>query len=212
MKPNIEIWPIASITPYDKNIKNHPPAQVKKIAESIKEFGWTQPIVVDGDGIIIAGHGRRLAALSLELKEVPVWIRDNLTSDQVRALRLVDNRVAEDGKVDFDIFRAELADLNFDLGDWFDAKELEFASEDMAEMVDGGFVDDINGAVDAQAAAARDKAADIATKAISIDKALGFKRIEGKDQIAVSRFQARIEHETGKTGADAFVAFAKSHQ
>jgi len=85
---------INKIFPYPKNAKKHPKKQVGQIANSIKEFGFNQPIVIDGDGIIIAGHGRYEAAKSLEMNEVPV-IQVDLTKEQARAYRLADNKLNE---------------------------------------------------------------------------------------------------------------------
>lgn len=209
-KPNIQIWPIDKIVPYPQNVKDHPPAQVKQIAASIREFGWSQPIVVDKDGVIIAGHGRRKAALHLELTEVPVWVRDDLDEHQVRALRLIDNRVAEGGTLNTELMRLELSDLEFDLGDWFSAKELDFSMADLGEMSDGAFVDDIGAAVDAQADGAREKAAAVQSKPVPIAKILGFKTVGGEHQITINRWMAGIEERTGLKGEAAFVAFAAS--
>lgn len=106
----IDMVPIESVIPYDKNPRKNTRA-VKKIAASIKEFGWRQPIVVDKDMVIVAGHTRYLAACMLGYKEVSVHVAANLTEAQVRAYRVADNRTAElaewdDGKLD-----AELAAL-----------------------------------------------------------------------------------------------------
>lgn len=89
------LTPIDEITPYEKNCKKHPAEQVASIAESIKKFGWDQPIVTDAAGVIIKGHGRYFAAKKLGLKEVPVVKRDDLSGDEARASRIADNQVAE---------------------------------------------------------------------------------------------------------------------
>lgn len=85
---------ISEIKPYLNNAKKHPESQVKKVADSIKAFGFNQPIVVDKDNVIIVGHGRYLAAQLLELKEVPV-LKLNLTKEQTDAYRLADNKLNE---------------------------------------------------------------------------------------------------------------------
>ena len=101
MTPDVEnhtgapLRPIEDIEPYGANPKAHPDEQVDKIASSIRRFGWDQEIVVDGEGVIIKGHGRRLAALQLGLDEVPVLERPDLTEAEARAARIADNRVAE---------------------------------------------------------------------------------------------------------------------
>lgn len=85
---------VSSIRSYDKNAKKHPEKQVKQVAESIKEFGFNQPIVVDKQGVIIVGHGRYEAAKLLGLKEVPT-IEVDLTEEQAKAYRLADNKLNE---------------------------------------------------------------------------------------------------------------------
>lgn len=208
MKPNIKIWPIEKVLPYARNAKKHDKAQVSKIAQSIKQFGWTQPIVVDKDGTIIAGHGRRLAALSLEMKEVPVWVRDDLNEAEVRALRLADNRVAE-SQMDAEMFKQELADLDFDLSNIFDEKELGFSIADLGQIDTGAFVADIGAAVDKQTEEVRKTAEESASKPVAIHKVLGFKEINGAHQITITRFMAHIEHLTGVTGEFALVEYAE---
>ena len=88
---------IVSIKPYAKNAKKHPDDQVRKVADSIREFGFNQPIVVDRNSEIIVGHGRYLAAKYLGLDKVPVILRDDLSDEQVKAYRLADNKLNESG-------------------------------------------------------------------------------------------------------------------
>jgi len=92
---DVEIRPLDDIVPYGENPKEHPTEQVDKIASSIRRFGWDQPIVVDGDGTIIKGHGRYQAAQKLDLGDVPVIEQADLTEAEARAARIADNRVAE---------------------------------------------------------------------------------------------------------------------
>lgn len=92
---NIQKFPIEQLTPYQRNAKTHPKEQVDKIAKQISEVGFLVPIVVDKDHVVIAGHGRLLAAKSLNMQEVPVVVADHLTEDQVMAWRIADNKVAE---------------------------------------------------------------------------------------------------------------------
>ena len=95
------------LIPYVKNAKNHPQDQVDHIANSIQMFGWTQPIVIDRDNVVVIGHGRLMAAKKLGLDKVPVILRDDLTEDQIKALRIVDNRVAK-SKTDREMLAEEL--------------------------------------------------------------------------------------------------------
>jgi site-specific DNA-methyltransferase (adenine-specific) len=99
------------LTPYENNTKVHPPEQVDRIAESIKRFGWQQPIVVDRDNVVIIGHGRLLAAKQLFLESVPVVYADNLTEEEAQALRLADNKTNE-SPWDFGKLEEELAALS----------------------------------------------------------------------------------------------------
>ena len=207
----IELIDLEKLVPYELNSKIHDDAQVKKIAESIKQFGWDQPIVVDKDMVIIKGHGRSLAAKLLGVKQVPVLVRDDLTPDQVRAARLADNRVAVGG-IDTELLKQELAALDYDLGDIFDAKELSFLEADLSEMNIDAFVPDLNEAVAAQSGESTRKLEEADQRPVKIEQALGFKTIQGKDEQVVAFFMAIIESETGLTGAEAFVKFASEYE
>lgn len=90
----VETVSIDKIKPYENNPRNNDDA-VDAVANSIKEFGWQQPIVVDNEGVIIVGHTRYKAAKQLKLKEVPIVVADNLTEEQVNAYRLADNKSGE---------------------------------------------------------------------------------------------------------------------
>jgi ParB-like chromosome segregation protein Spo0J len=107
----IEQWPIERVIPYARNARTISPAAVDKVAASIQEFGWRQPIVVDVQRVIIAGHTRLLAARKLNLTEVPVHIADNLTPPQAKAYRLMDNRSHDETTWDFSLLGPELLDL-----------------------------------------------------------------------------------------------------
>lgn len=205
----ITLWNVDDVKPYHMNVKKHDPKQVEKIAKAVTEFGWDQPIVVDKNGVIIKGHGRRLAAISLGLKQVPVLQREDLTEDQVKAARLSDNRVAI-SNIDTDMLQKELASMTFDLSGIFDKKELDFLTADLGEINTDAFVDDLDEAVAAQTEETGSKIAEADAKEVRIDKALGFKAISGKDERAVVRFMAQIEAESGLTGGAAFVHFVKS--
>lgn len=107
---NVQQVKIEKVKPYDKNPRKNK-AAVDYVANSIKEFGFQQPIVVDKDMVVIAGHTRLKAAKKLKLKEVPVVIADNLTEEQVKAYRLADNKTAEKAEWDFDLLTDELLSL-----------------------------------------------------------------------------------------------------
>lgn len=108
---NIEIWSLDRIRPYEKNARKIPRSAVDKIAASLQEFGPRQPIVVDAHGVIVVGHVRRLAALKLGWTEFPVHVADNLTPEQIRAYRLMDNRSHEESDWDLELLIPELAEL-----------------------------------------------------------------------------------------------------
>lgn len=197
---------IDDVKPYELNAKIHDQKQVEKIAKSIAEFGWDQPIVVDKDNVIIKGHGRRLAAIHLGLTNIPVWVRDDLTEDQVRASRLADNRVAV-GDVDTDLLQQELASLDFDLDGIFDKKELDFLDADLGTLNLDALAFDMDESINEQAEETMSKITETDARAVRIDKALGFKEVQGKDERVISRFMAYAEAETGSEGAEAFVKY-----
>lgn len=117
---------INEIKPYEKNPRKNDEA-VKYVANSIKEFGFKVPIVIDKDGVIIAGHTRYKAAKRLKMKEVPCIMADDLTPEQVKAFRLADNKVGEVAEWDDDLLSEELDGiLSLDMGDFgFDDDETE---------------------------------------------------------------------------------------
>lgn len=88
---------IRDLKPYKKNAKKHPKEQVDRIAESIKEFGFTQPVLVDKENCVVAGHGRILGAKKAGLKQVPTVCLEDLTPEQIKAYRLADNKLNESG-------------------------------------------------------------------------------------------------------------------
>ena len=115
---NVKTVPIENIKPYENNPRNNKDA-VGKVAESIKEFGWQQPIVIDKNDVIIAGHTRYKAAQMLGHKMVPVVQADELTEAQVKAYRLADNKTASFATWDMELLELELGDLetlSFDMG------------------------------------------------------------------------------------------------
>lgn len=128
----VEMWPVDRAKPYAENPRKITDAAVAKVAAVIKEFGWRQPIVVDKDGVIVVGHTRRLAAISLGLDKVPVHVASNLTEAQIRAYRIADNRVGEETDWDRDKLVVELSaltDLDIDLS------SLGFDDVDIGELL-----------------------------------------------------------------------------
>lgn len=201
---------IEKLIPYENNVKKHPPEQVAKIAKAIKEFGWRgAPIQVDENMVIINGHGRRLAALSLGMTKVPVVVEEGLTPEQIKAYRLSDNRVGI-SDIDTDLLQIELGELEFDLEGIFDKKELDFIHADMMEINTDAFSHDLDTVMDESKQTTNEKIEESSSKRVQIAKALGFKDVAGQDVIHITRFMAQLEAQTGLRGGDALVAFIKN--
>lgn len=132
----VEWTSISKITPYEQNPR-HNKSAVDSVAKSIKEYGWRQPIVVDDDLVVIAGHTRLLAAKRLKCKRVPVHTATGLTPEQVRAYRLMDNRSAEDASWDPELLALELNDL---LTEDFDLSLTGFTNEELDHLLGLGGV------------------------------------------------------------------------
>lgn len=129
--PPYKVAKVADLIPYARNSRTHSDAQVAQIAASIREFGFTNPVLVDGDNGIIAGHGRVLAAQKLGMKEVPTVELSHLTGAQRRAYVIADNKLALNGGWDHELLKLELGELNvagFDL-QLMGFSESEIASE-----------------------------------------------------------------------------------
>jgi len=108
----VERRPVAALIPYARNARTHSDAQVAQIAASIKEWGWTTPVLIDPEGSIIAGHGRVMAARKLGLAEVPVMVAEGWTDAQKKAYVLADNQLALNAGWDSDLLALELKDLD----------------------------------------------------------------------------------------------------
>ena len=135
---------LTEIKPYKNNAKKHPAEQVANVAESIKTLGWRQPIVLDKDGVIIIGHGRFLAAKQLGLKTAPCHYATDLTDEQVKKLRLLDNKLNE-SEWDYELLKLDAKGLDFDEYslDWgisFDEEEPQEILEDEIPEVDNTVV------------------------------------------------------------------------
>ena len=130
---NIETRPLADIKPYDKNPRDND-AAVDAVAESIRRFGFRQPIVIDSDGVIVCGHTRWKAAQKLGLTEVPVHVARDLTPEQIRAYRIVDNKTSELATWDLELLPIELAELQ---GAGIDWSLLGFDQDELAKLLGG---------------------------------------------------------------------------
>ena len=132
MASHIEMWIVGKLIPYARNPRTHSDAQIAQIAASIAEFGFNNPILVDTNAGIIAGHGRLLAAQKLGLEEVPVIVLDHLSEAQKRAYIIADNQLALNAGWDDDLLRAELAALN---NESFDISLIGFEDEELARLL-----------------------------------------------------------------------------
>ncbi len=122
---------VADLVPYTRNARTHPEAQVDQIAASIREFGWTNPILVDGNDVI-AGHGRLQAAVKLGMESVPCLEVTGLTADQKRAYIIADNRLAEVAGWDYGILAGELQEIR--MGE-ADLAALGFTARELDELI-----------------------------------------------------------------------------
>ncbi len=111
-KLKIVYRPLQELSPYAHNARTHSTEQVAQLVESIKQFGWTNPVLIDEKGEIIAGHGRVMAAEMLKMDSVPVIVLSGLTDEQKKAYRLADNRLPMNAGWDEDLLRMELSEGN----------------------------------------------------------------------------------------------------
>ena len=132
MAKRIEVWPIDRLVPYSKNARTHSDEQVMQIAASIAQFGFTNPLLVDSEAGILAGHGRLLAAQKLGLTEVPVIVLDHLSEIQKRAYIIADNKLAMNAGWNEEVLSAELAQLE---REGFDLELIGFSDREMEELL-----------------------------------------------------------------------------
>ena len=131
--PNHKVVSTDSLIPYAMNSRTHSEQQVSQIAASIKEFGFLNPIIVDGENGIIAGHGRVMAAKKLGMAEVPVAEAKHLSEAQKKAYVIADNRLALNAEWDAELLKAEINNLHLED---FDIELLGFDSQELAIMFD----------------------------------------------------------------------------
>ena len=139
-KRSIEMLDVSALTPYENNARTHSDEQIEKICASIGEFGFVNPVIIDNENMIVAGHGRVMAAKRLGIEKVPCIRVTNLTETQVRAYILADNRLAEDAGWDDEILQRELQELK-DNG--FEISLTGFSIDDIpSEEIDFSDIDD----------------------------------------------------------------------
>ena len=134
MAQRIELWPVERLRPFERNARTHSAEQLAQLQASIRQFGFTAPILVDGDAGILAGHGRLEAAKALGMAEVPVVVLDHMSPEQRRAYVIADNKLAEKAGWDDAQLAAELNEL---LAASFDMASMGFSEEDLARLGDG---------------------------------------------------------------------------
>lgn len=131
----VERRSVASLVPYAQNSRTHSPEQIAQLTESIKEWGWTVPVLCDEEGGIIAGHGRIMAAQALGIDEVPVMVAVGWTDAQKRAYVIADNKLAANADWDIDVLNAELAAL---IDEGYDVELSGFDLDEIAELAGAG--------------------------------------------------------------------------
>jgi len=208
------MWDIDKVLPYAKNTKVHSDHQVAVLKADIRERGLYDAIIVDYEGVIIAGHGRRLALIALGQKVVPVKHAAHLTKNQADAARIAHNKTSSteyDSGLMADELRRLLDSNDVDITTLgFDERELDFlAFDDIGEMNMGAISDDLEGDIDAQEEETQEKVAATDASSTKIVKALGFNEIPIAAVKDVRRFLADIEAKTGLSGAAAFAEFCR---
>jgi hypothetical protein len=133
MARNIEIWSVDRLIPYVANARTHSEEQIANVAASVLEFGFTNPILVDGKDGIIAGHCRLAAARKIGLDDVPVIVLDHLSDAQRRAYILADNQLALGSEWDSEVLATELERLS---EDEFDLDLIGFSDDELADLLD----------------------------------------------------------------------------
>jgi ParB-like chromosome segregation protein Spo0J len=216
IQDKVENWDVDAIRPYEGNAKIHTDEQVESIAKSINKFGFDQPIVVDGAGIIIKGHGRHLAAQHLGMEKVPVIVRMDLTANEANASRLADNRVAV-GDVDTNLLNKELeaiAESDDDLlqAMGFSEKELEFMTTDLGDMDESALMDMMGDETSEAVSDAISDSEGVSDKKIPTKDLFGFTHVLGSDAKVLSRWLSTLvgEYESEST-VEAMVAHAKDY-
>ena len=132
---------INQIKPYAKNAKLHPDEQIGRIANSIREFGFKQPLVIDKNNVLVIGHGRYAAAKRLGYDTVPCLMADDLTEEQIKALRLADNKTNE-SDWDIDFLNIELDDItDIDMSQF--GFDLDIMPEDDPEIIEDDIPEDV---------------------------------------------------------------------
>lgn len=210
----IESWEVGRIKPYPLNNKIHSPKQVTSLARSIESQGLNDPITVDKEGVIIAGHGRLEAVKILGWTHVPIRHLHMLTKEQADKLRIAANKTASTD-YDWDALQREIIRLSqtgtdmTDIG--FDEKELTMLAGDIGELDLGSVADDIAAEVESFEEETRESAKKAEGDEIPLVKAFGFNRLPIHGKRVVTKFMAHIESKTGLQGSEALMRFMEAY-
>lgn len=208
---------IDSIKPFENNAKIHSEDQIEKLSYSIKKYGWTQPIVVDKNMVIIVGHGRREAAIKLGFKQVPVIVRDDLSVEDADKLRIADNKVTS-VEYDMSIMREEISRMaQGDFSEWtdlgFTEHELMLLDDsELSEMTDDFFTEDIAGALEEQKEENDEKEKEAESELVPIIKALGFSKVTMEQSRLISGFINSISAEYKEEPLSALLSLIKDRE
>lgn len=199
-----------TLIPYDNNVKRHPRKHIEALKALMLRHGFSKgnPIQVDRNMIIIAGHGRTEAACELEMPVVPVVIRTDLSDEEVKRWRLEENKSVSN---DYDVvgMKAEIAELlELDgplIG--FDDKEWAVLTEDLTADFDADtMIADLEAEMESASRHHEETTEKARSEQVAITDLLGFRHVPAGQQRKIVKFVARLEAETGKTGAEAFLA------
>ena len=207
-----EQWPIEKIIPYEKNAKKHPKEQIEAIARSIDEMGWRHRIIVDENGVIIAGHGRREAAIFRHQLTAPVTVVTDLPEAKIKQLRLIDNQVVSN---DYDtrLLTEELRDLidnhDMDMSWAYDERDLDFGLNDNGVISDEALTADISEDMEDYTQNTLDSIQKKDKDEVPITKAFSFSKATGEQARMLTLLEKYAEGETELQGAEALAAFTE---
>ena len=206
----IEYWEASDVKPYARNTKVHSKAHIATLEKSILEFGLFDPLILDADGIIIAGHGRWETLIKLGHAQVPVRIARHLTKPQADAARIAHNKTAST-EYDSDFMSQEIRRLSEEGIDMsalgLDERELDFLVDDLGDMNMDAISVDLDQDIDDQDAETDDKVKATDASNEKLVKAFGFNELPIAAVKDVRRFMADIEQETGLEGQEALVGW-----
>lgn len=209
----VELWDLDKILPYPKNAKLHPAEQIDRLAAVIAAQGWDQPIVLDRHGVVIKGHGRRLAALKLGLAQAPVIVRRDMSDAEADAARISDNAVSSTA-YDTRVMQEELHRLMRQTDIAFGVDDLGLSEKDKTLLLealdvpfDAAIMDDTHGEIERQKTEDEARVERIDAEEVALAAAFGFKKVSRAEERVINAFIAQAEDATGQEGRAAVIAF-----